>query len=52
MSAQTQAISVTEPTLQKMRTEGKLFSCLIACDAVFTIILENTGVTVSSCRIH
>ena len=46
MSAQTQAKSVTVATLQKMKAEGKPFSCLTAYDAAFATVLENAGIDV------
>jgi len=46
MSAQNQAKSVTINTLQKMKTEGKPFSCLTAYDAAFATVLENAGIDV------
>jgi len=46
MSAQNQAKSVTISTLQKMKAEGKPFSCLTAYDAAFATVLENAGIDV------
>lgn len=46
MSAQSQAKSVTLATLQKMKEEGKSFSCLTAYDAAFATVLQNAGVDV------